>query len=169
MVIDALVNQLNQRFQHEKRAQVCLWFDERREFARLLDAFDAHLASMIHPPFGLLRYDEGRGRGQIWIKHQIYQSLQSVEPKERKPLRFVLYLPMTEERLDHSGPDGEPALDLLTEYRVGGITWRINGKRPTLFALLRQAGAALPSGIGEQRRLYDGGSDSMLAKYRHLI
>jgi len=165
MILDALVNQLNQRFQHEKRAQVCLWFDERREFARLLGAFDAHLASMVHAPFHLLRYDEGQGRGQIWIKHQIHQSLQSVEPKERKSLRFVLYLPMTEERLDHAGPDGEPALDLLTEYRVGGIIWRINGKRPTLFALLRQAGATLPSGVGEQRRLYDGGSDSMLAKY----
>ena len=30
MILDALVNQFVQRFQHEKRAQVCLWFDERR-------------------------------------------------------------------------------------------------------------------------------------------
>ena len=35
MILDALVNQFARRFQHEKRAWVCLWFDERREFARL--------------------------------------------------------------------------------------------------------------------------------------
>ena len=38
MILDTLVNQLNQRLQYEKRAQVCLWFDERRGFARTLDA-----------------------------------------------------------------------------------------------------------------------------------
>lgn len=71
---------------------------------------------------------------------------------------------MPEERLDQPGPAGEPPLDLLTEYRIGGAEWRIDGKRPTLFALLRQAGAALPSGVGEQGGLVGVGS-SVLAKY----
>jgi hypothetical protein len=132
---------------------------------RLLDALDGHLGSMIHAPFRLLRYRAEEGHGQIWIKHQIYRAHQGDKPEVRKSLRFVLYLPMGEERLEHPGLNGEPALDLLTEYRIGGITWRINGKRPTLFGLLRQAGAALPSAVGEQRRLYDGGSESLLAKY----
>ena len=38
MILEALVNQFVQRFQHEKRAQVCLWFDERQEFERLTGA-----------------------------------------------------------------------------------------------------------------------------------
>ena len=54
MILDTLVNQLNQRLQYEKRAQVCLWFDERRGFARTLDALDAHLGSMIHAPFSVI-------------------------------------------------------------------------------------------------------------------
>lgn len=165
MVLDALMNQLSQRFQHEKRAQVCLWFDERNEFARLLDAFDEHLAAMIQAPFRLLRYDYDQGHGQVWIKYQIHRALAAAGPELRASLRFVVYLPVPEERLDQPGPAGEPPLDLLTEYRIGGSEWRINGKRPTLFALLRQAGAALPSGVGEQRRLYEGGQDSVLAKY----
>ncbi len=53
MILDALVNQLNQRFQYEKRARVCLWFDERQEFARLLPAVRSHLAqheaATLHP------------------------------------------------------------------------------------------------------------------------
>jgi hypothetical protein len=108
MILDALVNQLNQRFQHEKRAQVCLWFDERQEFARLLDALDGHLGSMIHAPFRLLRYRAGEGHGQIWIKHQIHQVLHGAKPEVRKSLRFVLYLPMGEEHLAHPGLNGEP-------------------------------------------------------------
>ncbi len=162
MILDAIVNQINQRFQHEKRAQVCLWFDERQEFARVLDALDAHLGSMIHVPFRLLRYNTEETHGQIWIKHQI---LRAVESDPVKTLRFVVYLPMAEDRIDHPGPNGEPSLVLLTEYRIGGISWRINGKRSTLCGLLRQAGVALPEGAGDQRRLYDGSRDSLLAKY----
>ena len=58
MILDSLVNQLSQRFQHEKRTRVCVWFDERREFARLLPALREHMAAMDHPPFHLLGYDE---------------------------------------------------------------------------------------------------------------
>jgi hypothetical protein len=53
----------------------------------------------------------------------------------------------------------------LTEYKIAGITWRINGKRPTLFMFLRQAGVTLPDMPSDQRKLYEGGRDSLLAKY----
>jgi len=165
MILDALVNQLKQRFQHEKRARVCLWFDEREEFARLLPAVRSRLASMKRPPFILLEYDAGQERGQIWLKHQIYRKTKDASPKDQKELRFVLYLPASEDRLDRPGPDGEPLLELLVEYKIAGITWRINGKRPTLFTFLRQAGVSLPDNPSDQRRLYDGGRDSLLAKY----
>ena len=36
---------------------------------------------------------------------------------------------------------------------------------PKLFSFLRQAGISLPEGPSEQRRLYEGGADSLLAKY----
>ena len=54
----------------------------------------------------------------------------------------VLYLPLSEDCLDGRGEG--PPLDLLNEYRVAGLTWRIGGKRPTLFAFLRQADVVLP-------------------------
>ena len=63
MILESLLNQLSQRFQHEKRARVCLWFDERREFARLLPALREHMAAMARPPFQLLEYDENQRHG----------------------------------------------------------------------------------------------------------
>ena len=57
MILEALVAQIEQRFQHEKRARVCLWFDERREFARLVPLLGTHVASRPKPPFVLLAYD----------------------------------------------------------------------------------------------------------------
>jgi hypothetical protein len=45
------------------------------------------------------------------------------------------------------------------------VLWRIGGKRPTLFSFLRLAGVALPDNATDQRRLWDGGRDSLLAKY----
>ena len=46
MILQALTTQINQRFQHEKRAQVCLWFDPSQEFARLLPSFAKYLNQM---------------------------------------------------------------------------------------------------------------------------
>ena len=60
---------------------------------------------------------------------------------------------------------GEAPLDLLEEYRVAGVVWRVNGKRPRLFSFLRQCGISLSGGTSEQRRFYEGGADSLLAKY----
>jgi len=165
VILDALVNQFVQRFQHEKRARVCLWFDERREFLRMLPALRDYLASMTHAPFRLLEYDEDRRQGQIWIKYEIRRALESAEPTDRNQKRFVVYIPLSEDRLERAGADGGDPLDLLAEYRLAGILWRVCGKRPTLFNFLRQAGVSLPDAPAEQRRLYDGGADSLLAKY----
>ncbi len=169
MILESLVNQLEQRFQHEKRAQVCLWFDEKLEFARLLPSLQAHLGQMKQPRFVLLEYDAGATRGQIWLKHRVHQLLsQAANAEERRRLRFVLYVPQGEDRLDvaadNNGDDGV-RLDLLEEYRTGGVLWRTGGKRPTLFSFLRLAGVALPDNPAEQRRLWDGGRDSLLSKY----
>lgn len=165
MILDALVNQFVQRFQHEKRARVCLWFDERQEFNRLMPALRGHLAGMKNAPWDLLEYDEEQRHGQIWVKHEIRRALAGADPTERQQMRFVVYVPLSEDRLDRGGADGEAPLDLLAEYRLAGIAWRVGGKRPTLFSFLRQAGVSLPDASAEQRRLYDGGADSLLAKY----
>ena len=165
MILPALVDQFRQRFQHEKRAQVCLWFDEKAEFLRLVPALQDHLQAMQAPPFRILQYDAERRHGQIWIKHRIYRTLEALSAEERRRQRFVVWLPLADDRLEHSGPDGEPALDLLAEYRIAGVIWRVDGRRPTLFRFLKQAGAELPGGPSDQRRLYDGGRDSLLAKY----
>ncbi len=166
MILDALVNQLDQRFQHEKRAQACLWFDEKQEFARLLPLLQAHLEGRKHPPFTLLCYDARACQGQVWIKHQVYRLLaEATTDEERRRLRFVIYVPLSEDLLDEPDEDEGLRLDLLEEYRTGGLLWRINGKRPTLWSFLRAAGAALPDNPSDQRRLWDGGRDSLLAKY----
>ena len=165
MILPALVDQLRQRFQHEKRAQVCLWFDEKAEFQRLLPALQDHLRAMPGPPFQVLEYDAERRHGQIWIKDRIHRALEELSEEDRGRQRFVVWLPLAEDRLEHGGPGGEPALDLLAEYRIAGVTWRVGGKRPTLFRFLRQAGVELPAAPSDQKRLYEGGPDSLLAKY----
>ena len=165
MLLPALVDQFRQRFQHEKRAQVCLWFDEKAEFLRLLPALRDHLQAMQAPTIRILEYDAERRHGQIWIRHQIHRTLEALPAEERRRQRFVVWLPLAEDRLEHGGPDGEPALDLLGEYRIAGVTWRVGGRRPTLFRFLKQAGVELPAAPGDQRRLYEGGRDSLLAKY----
>ena len=165
MLLEALASQLNQRFQHEKRAQVCLWFDEKREFQRLLPVFRAYLQAKKTPPFQLLEYDPSANQGQIWLKHRIYAELAKTEAKQAAKLRFVVYLPLSEDRLDSPDEQGEHHVELLTEYRVAGALWRVGGKRPSLFTFLRQAGVKLPANPADQRKLYDGGGDSLLAKY----
>lgn len=165
MIVEALVAQIEQRFQHEKRARVCLWFDERGEFARLVPLLGTHLAFRTKPPFVLLAYNEEQRHGQIWLKHQVHQRLEAADLAGRALLRFVVYVPLAEERLDAVGGNDEVTLDLLEEFRSVGVFFRIGGKRPTLFSVLKQAGVSLPDGPGDQRRLYDGGSDSLLAKY----
>ena len=165
MILEALTNQISQRFQHEKRAQVCLWFDPSREFVRLLPSFEKHLARISEAPFALLRYDAKAFHGQVWLKHRIHSELSGLTKTEQKRRRFLIYLPLSEDRLDTPDERGEHHLELLEEYRTAGLIWRIGGKRPSLFRFLRQAEVRLPSSSFDQRKLYDGGFESLLAKY----
>ncbi len=165
MILEALVGQLEQRFQHEKRARFCLFFDERGEFARLLPLLEAHVSARSKPPFVVLAYDETKRRGQIWLKYQVHKRLEAASALERAAFRFVIYIPLPEDRLDAPNRGDETSLDLLEEFRALGVLFRIGGKRPTLFSFLKQAGVALPENPSDQRRLYDGGRDSLLAKY----
>ena len=157
MILAALIDDFARRFQHEKRARVCLWFDEKREFDAVLPKLHQQLASVQPSPFTLLQYEQSAFHGQIWLKDQIRRC-----PADH---RFVIYLPLAEDRLDSPDSNGEHHLELLAEYGLTGITWRLNGKQPTLFSFLRQAGVDLPENPAEQRRLYDGGRNSLLAKY----
>ena len=100
MILQALVDQFKQRFQHEKRAQVCLWFDEKEEFVRLLPSFRAHLESMRSPPFRVLEYDVGQRHGQIWLKYQVNRTLDALPEDERQRQRFLIYLPLSEDRIE---------------------------------------------------------------------
>jgi hypothetical protein len=165
MILEALVIQIEQRFQHEKRAHVCLWFDEKQEFVRLLPALQGYLKELSQPPFILLQYDATQNRGQVWLKYQVHQRLAAGSSEERRRFRFLLYIPLSEDRLDAPTGDDGARLDLLEEYRAAGVIWRVGGKRPTLFSFLRQAGVALPDAPADQRSLYEGGRDSLLAKY----
>ena len=166
MLVEALIGELEQRFLYEKRAQVCLWFDEREEFRALLPALQIGLAGRERPPFTLLTYEAQANRGQIWVKYEIHQRLSAaVSDKERREARFVVYLPFGEDRLEAPQGDDGVRLDLLEEYRTAGVIWRIGGKRPTLFSFLRAAGVPLPEIPADQRRLWEGGPESLLAKY----
>lgn len=117
MILGALIEELAKRFQHEKRARVCLWFDEKREFEGLLDKLQARLSSTTPPPFSLLRYDPKSFHGQIWIKDQVRRS--------GAVRRFVVYLPLGEDRLSSPDARGGHHLEMLEEYRVAGIVWRL--------------------------------------------
>jgi len=165
MILEALIGQFTQRFQYEKRAQVCLWFDEKKEFARLLPALRKCLFEMKSPPFILLEYDPEQQRGQIWLKHSVFADLAQLSEKQRKKRRYVFYMPLSEERLDSPDENGAHHLELLEEYKYCGTTWRIDGKKPTLFKFLRLAGVNLPENQSDQRKLADGGADAILAKY----
>lgn len=165
MILQTLIDQFLQRFQHEKRAQVCLWFDEKQEFRRLIPEFKQYLQEKEDPPFCLLEYNPEEGRGQIEIKHRIFKERSGLSQQERKNKRFVVYVPLPEERLEGPDEEGNHHLELLVEYKVAGILWRTGGKRPTLFSFLRQADVPLPGNPSDQRKLWDGGMDSLLAKY----
>ena len=170
MILESLIDQFRQRFQLEKRAKVCLWFDEKREFARLLPALRERLEGDANASFRLLEYDAALHHGQIWLKQRLHRESVEARAAGGAARRFVVYLPLSEDRLDFPDEDGRDHLELLVEYRLPGTLWRVNGKKPTLFAFLKQAGVSLPEAPREQRRLTDGGAESLLAKYvaRHL-
>jgi hypothetical protein len=160
MILQALITQIQQRFSHEKRARVCLWFDPQGEFERLLPALASHLGQMKKSPFHLLAYDPKEKRGQLWVRRQEWLASQA-QPGGK----FLIYLPLGEERLDSPDEKGRHHLELLTEYKITGVRWLVGGKRATLFNFLKAAGVNLPETPGEQRQLVEGGVDCLLAKY----
>jgi hypothetical protein len=150
MILEELTAQLRQRFAYEKRAHVCLWFDPRGEFWPLASALAARLAGASDPPFRVIAYDRDVNHGQLWIKRQVSSARAATACQ-----RFVIYLPLAEEE----------ELELLAEYRLAGVTWRIDGKQPSLHRFLRTAGVPVSGDPAEQRKLRDGGADSLLTKY----
>ncbi|MGQ0572368.1 MAG: PglZ domain-containing protein, partial [Armatimonadota bacterium] len=165
MILAALTEEFRALFSRQAQARIALWFDEKRDFERLLPAIEKHLSGHRPAPFTLLRYDEAPGHGQLWIKHQIHWATRDLPTAERDARRYVLYLPFPAERLDGPEEEGGFTADLLLEYRYQGATWLVDGKKPTLFAFLRRVDVKLPSDAKEQRILWDGGRDSLLAKF----
>ncbi|MYF79711.1 MAG: hypothetical protein F4180_07650, partial [Chloroflexi bacterium] len=103
MILQAIVDQFKQRFQHEKRAQVCLGFDKKEEFLELLPSFRTHQNSMQSPPFRILEYDVTQFQGQIWIKYQVYRALHALPEDKGRQQRFLINLTLPEDRLEHGG------------------------------------------------------------------
>ncbi|MFY9826548.1 MAG: PglZ domain-containing protein [Thermoanaerobaculia bacterium] len=165
MIYAELANEFRSLFGRLPDRRIALWFDEKREFERLLPGFEAYLRGLALPPFVLLRYDEAAGHGQLWIKHEIHWVARHLPPAERDARRYVIYLPFAAERLDGPEEEGGWSADLLLEYRALGATWLVEGKKPTLFGFLRKIAVNLPSDPKEQRQLWDGGRDSLLAKF----
>jgi biotin operon repressor len=165
MIHQALIQQIQQRFSHEKRAKVCLWFDPQGEFERLRPALAKHVEQMKKPPFQLLAYDPKLKHGQLWLRRQVRNALKGLSAEKAKEVRFLIYLPLAEERLDSPDDAGRHYLELLTEYKIAGVRWLVGGKRATLFNFLKTAGVCLPETPGDQRQLVEGGGDSLLAKY----
>jgi hypothetical protein len=165
MIYSELANEFRSLFKRLPDRKIALWFDEKREFERLLPGVEAYLRGLALQPFVLLRYDEAAGHGQLWIKHEIHWASRNLPVPQKEALRHVVYLPFPVERLDGPEEEGGWSADLLLEYRNLGAIWLIDGKKPTLFGFLRKAAVNLPTDPKEQRQLWDGGRDSLLAKF----
>jgi hypothetical protein len=165
MIYAELANEFRSLLGRLPDRRIVLWFDEKWEFERLLAGFEAYLRGLAMPPFGLLRYDEAAGHGQLWVKHEVHWAGRPLPPAERDARRYVIYLPFAPERLDGPEEEGGWSADLLLEYRSLGATWLVDGKKPTLFGFLRKIAVNLPTDPKEQRQLWDGGRDSLLAKF----
>jgi len=165
MIYAELANEFRSLFGRLPDRRIALWFDEKREFERLLPGFEEYLRGLGIPPFVLLSYDEAAGHGQLWIKHEIHWASRNLPAAERDARRYILYLPFPQERLDGPQENGGWSADLLLEYRNLGATWLVDGKKPTLFGFLRKIAVNLPTDPKEQRQLWDGGRESLLAKF----
>lgn len=167
MIYQALLDEFRAFLGRHSDRRITLWFDEKREFGRLLAGFEAYLKGLAAPPFVLLRYDDTARHGQLWIKHEIHWARRESElpAPERDACRYVVYLPFASERLDGPEEAGGWSADLLLEYRNLGATWLVDGKKPTLFGFLRKISVNLPTDPKEQRQLWEGGRDSLLAKF----
>ncbi len=164
MVHQWLVRDIEDVFARNPHARVLLWFDKENEFSRLLDA-----AALDGAPFRLLRYqvDKGRGifHGAFWLKTQIEWEPRDLPEAEREALRFVVHIPLRREALDEPRDVTETSLECLLEYKHSGKVWLLDGYAPTLFTFLRYHGVPLPDARAEQQELWEGGADSILARF----
>ena len=106
MIYAELANEFRSLFKRLPDRKIALWFDEKREFERLLPGVEAYLQGLTLPPFVLLRYDEAAGHGQLWIKHEIHWASRNLPAPQKEALRYVVYLPLPPERLDGPEQDG---------------------------------------------------------------
>ena len=90
MILSALSDEFRALFGRLPARRIALWFDEKREFERLLPAFEKHLSGHAALPFTLLRYDEQAGHGQLWIKHEIHWASRQLPAAERQARRYVV-------------------------------------------------------------------------------
>jgi hypothetical protein len=155
VILEWLAADVEELFNRNREVRVALWFDEKQEFSRLLSGVREALARR---GMEFLAYDESERHGAVWIKWQL----------EAGPLaeagRVLVWLPFSRERLHQAEVRGVGLAPLL-EYEYSGKVWLIDGKRPTLFGLLRRHGVPLPESRSEQNALWRGGRDSLLAKY----
>jgi len=165
MILNALKEEFRLLFNRQAHARIALWFDEKREFERLLPVFARHLGSRSPLPFTFLRYDEKAGQGQLWLKAQVHWMNRNLPVAEREAQRYVIYLPFSADRLETVDEETGFCAEFLLEYRYLGVTWRVDGKLPTLFSFLRKADVSLPVQQQDQRLLWDGGPNSLLAKF----
>ena len=140
MILEALVSQLEQRFQHEKRARVCLWFDERGEFARLLPLLDgsrrfAREATVRTPR---LRRDTAARSDLAEAPGAPAARSGDCDGSSLASLRHLRAAARRSPRRARSERGGAPrsARRVPRDRRL----LRIGGKRPTLFSFLKQAG-----------------------------
>jgi len=141
MILDALIAQCQQRFQHEKRARVCLWFDDKGEFAPLLPAFRAHLSAIQPSPFVLLEYDPDAYHGQIDRNLKGYDfSVQAInlhQAKEGAETAVAFFISMVSSILDKPVSDRTV---VLGEMSVQGLLLKVNAL-PERMQLAVEAGA----------------------------
>lgn len=84
MILAALTDEFRILFGRFPDRRIALWFDDKREFERLLAGFESYARGLKLLPFVLLRYDEALHHGQLWIKHQIYGSAASFRGSRRR-------------------------------------------------------------------------------------
>jgi hypothetical protein len=160
MIPNWLKSDVEDIFLKNPQVRVVLWHDPKEEFARFLDT---HSFPATGSKFELIRYclDESNDcfHGPLWVKAQIVWETRHLSNTERAEQRFVIHVPFSREDFDQRR-DLEP----LLEYKFRGRPWLIAGKEPSVFAFLRKHNVKLPVSQKDQRLLWEGGKESLLAK-----
>jgi hypothetical protein len=121
MIHEGLTNEFLSLFGRVPDRRIILWFDEKRDFERLLPGFEAHLNGLAVPPFVFLRYEDTTSHGQLWIKHEIHWASRQLPATQHYACRYVVYLPFAPERLDGPEQEGGWSADLavMVVFPVG--------------------------------------------------